>query len=80
MSPEVGTLDFVTVKGLLAYGEALAQRPHVDGFEVPTPVIEDPTRSSRVPQATEAIKAFVQRALAGLPDAETYRGLRSALI
>jgi len=80
MSPEVGTLDFVTVKGLLAYGEALAQRPHVDGFEVPTPVIADPTRSSRVPQATEAIKAFVQRAQAGLPDAETYRGLRSALI
>lgn len=80
MNSDRETLDFVTVKGLLAYGEALVQRPHVDGSEKMALPMANPNRLQQVPKVAEAIKAFVQRAQTGFPDAETYRSARSTLI
>ena len=73
-------LDFVTVKGLLAYGEALARRPDIEGVEISSRPIANLDRSRQVLQAMVGIREFAQRAEAGFPDAETYRSNRSALI
>ncbi len=37
MKAEAENLDFVTINGLLAYGEAIARRPPVEGAEPPPP-------------------------------------------
>jgi hypothetical protein len=35
MNAEVEKMDFVTIEGLLSYGEALTRRPPVEGAELP---------------------------------------------
>jgi 6-phosphofructokinase 1 len=78
MESGIEKLDFVTVEGLLAYGEALARRAPVEGVALPPPPVPDRTR--RVQEAMEKIRAFVQRAHSGFPDAEGYRMARRAVI
>lgn len=72
--------DFVTVEGLLAYGELLARRPpreQVQPLAAPAP---SPGRADQARAAMDTIRSFVQRAQAGFPDAATYRSARKTLI
>ncbi len=80
MESEIEKLDFVTVEGLLAYGEVLARRPPVEGVVLPPipPLLPDRTR--RTQEAMEKIRAFVRRAQSGFPEAEGYRMARRAVI
>ncbi|MEW6682835.1 MAG: 6-phosphofructokinase [Nitrospirota bacterium] len=74
-------LNFVTIEGLVAYGEALARREStVDGVTRPEapPVATD--RVARASTAVGAVKEFVDRLKTGTPDAASYRAAREALI
>src|SRR3990167_2363487 len=76
----VDRLEFVTVEGLLAYGEMLARRPAGEGVTLPplsTPSVDRPQRTR---DAMEKIRAFVQSAQGGFAGAEEYRAARRALI
>jgi 6-phosphofructokinase 1 len=80
MHAEGETLDFVTIDGLLAYGEAIARRPPVEGAELPSPPPASGDRPQRAQEAMVAIRAFVQDAQGGFADAAAYRSARQALI
>lgn len=80
MESEIEKLDFVTVEGLLAYGEVLARRPPVEGVVLPPIPPPLPDRTRRTQEAMEKIRAFVRRAQSGFPDAEGYRMARRAVI
>ena len=80
MESEIEKLDFVTVEGLLAYGEALAHRTPVEGIVLPPIPPPLPDRPRRVREAMEKIRAFVQRAQGGFPEAEGYRMARRAVL
>ena len=84
MQSTTDLLDFVTIEGLLAYGEQFARRPAIDGVSAPAAPApsNDPAtdRAARARRAMAQIKAFVDRAHAGFPDAEAYRSARQALI
>jgi len=73
-------LDFVTIEGLLAYGEQFARRPSGDGVLLPPAPApsNDRTRQSRT--AMGKIEAFVQAAQRGFPGADAYRVARQAVI
>jgi 6-phosphofructokinase 1 len=73
----VETLDFVTIEGLLAYGEALTRLPRViDDVALPTMPPPRSYRADRVREAMEAVRSFVRRAGSRLGDAEAYRAAR----
>ena len=80
MKAEGENLDFVTIEGLLAYGEALARRPPMEGAALPPPPAFVADRSQRAREAMAAIWAFVQEAQGGFADAEAYRNVRQRLI
>jgi 6-phosphofructokinase 1 len=73
-------LDFVTIEGLLAYGEQFARRPSSDGVLLPpAPApLNDRARQSRI--AMGKIEAFVRAAQTGFPGADAYRAARQAVI
>src|SRR2546428_9780334 len=73
-------LDFVTLEGLLAYGEVLAHRTAGEGMVLPPAPSPSADRPRRAREAMEKIRAFVQRAQKGFPTAEEYRGARRGLI
>src|SRR2546426_1282254 len=73
-------LDFVTLEGLLAYGEVLAHRTAGEGMVLPPAPSPSADRSRRALEAMEKIRAVVQRAQKGFPTAEGYRGARRGLI
>lgn len=74
-------LDFVTIEGLVAYGEALARRaPTVEGVERLAPPAPSADRVSRARDATTRIRAFVDRIQAGCADADAYQAARRALL
>ena len=73
-------LDFVTLEGLLTYGEQLAQRSSTDGIVLPPSPAPSTDRRRRAEEATDKIRAFVHRVQAGLPTAEAYRAARAAVI
>ncbi|MDR4478518.1 MAG: 6-phosphofructokinase [Nitrospira sp.] len=73
-------LDFVTINGLLAYGEALTQRLSSGQFVLPPPPPPSTDRRQRAEEATGRIRSFIQVTQAGLPDAEAYRAARQELI
>src|SRR3989442_10155958 len=73
-------LDFVTLEGLLAYGEVLAHRTAGEGMVLPPAPSPSADRSRRGREAMEKIRAFVQRAQKGFPTAEEYKGARRGLI
>ncbi|MBD0305907.1 MAG: 6-phosphofructokinase [Nitrospiraceae bacterium] len=82
MANQAGGLDFVTLTGLVSYGETLAQRalqhPHNDVTYPPLPPCRD--RAVLAQGAMEHIRAFVGRALSGFQDSAAYRAARRALI
>ncbi|OGW68523.1 MAG: hypothetical protein A3A88_08170 [Nitrospirae bacterium RIFCSPLOWO2_01_FULL_62_17] len=83
MHAEGEKLDFVTVEGLLAYGEALAtrvSRVSAEGMALPAPPMPAPDRPRRAREAMDKIRAFVQRAQNGFPGAEAYAAARRAVI
>ena len=80
MNTEGEQLDFVTIEGLLSYGEAIARRPPVEGAELPPPPASSGDRPQRAREAMAAIRAFVQDAQGGFSDAVAYRNARHALI
>jgi 6-phosphofructokinase 1 len=80
MSSDKDMFDFVTVDGLLAYGEWLAGRPSAEGIVFPDPPVASIDRAAYVPQAMAAIRAFVQQAQAGFRDAMAYTTARQTVI
>ena len=80
MSFEKDTLDFVTVDGLLAYGEALASRPPAEGIQFPDPPVVSMNRTQRAKEAMVAIRELVQQAQLGFRDAAAYNNARQALL
>jgi 6-phosphofructokinase 1 len=73
-------LDFVTLEGLLAYGEALAQRTSSGRFVLPPPPPPSPDRLRRADAAMDRIRTFVQLAQTGFPSADAYRAARQELL
>src|SRR5512143_764035 len=73
-------LDFVTIEGLLAYGEEFARRPSPDGVLLPPAPPPSNDRAGRARAAMEQIAAFVQTAQSGFPGADAYRAARKAVI
>jgi 6-phosphofructokinase 1 len=73
-------LDFVTIEGLLAYGEQFARRPSGDGVLLPpAPArLNDRAQQSRI--AMGKIEAFVQAAQRGFPGSDAYRAARQTVI
>jgi 6-phosphofructokinase 1 len=80
MKPDDNPLSFVTIQGLLAYGERLAAAPSRDGVALPPPPPLTSDRSVLANEALSAIRSFVERASKGYPDAGAYRSARAALI
>ncbi|HSV91279.1 MAG TPA: hypothetical protein VLH80_09280, partial [Nitrospiraceae bacterium] len=80
MESAVDGLEFVTVEGLLAYGEMLARRPAGEGIELPPIPCSSIDRPQRSRDAMEQIRAFVRGVQGGLPGADEYRAARRALI
>lgn len=73
-------LNFVTIEGLLAYGERFAQHPAREGVQLPATVMPSTRRGVLAQAAMRAITAFIQAGQAGFPDAAAYRTARRALI
>ena len=80
MESAVDRLEFVTVEGLLAYGEMLARRTAGEGIAFPPIPPSSVDRLQRTRDAMEKIRAFVQGAQGGFPGAEEYRATRRAVI
>ncbi|MCC6139194.1 MAG: 6-phosphofructokinase [Nitrospira sp.] len=80
MQSTINALDFVTIEGLLAYGEQFARQPAVDGVLAPPVPAPSNDRAARTRQAMAQIVALVQRAQAGFPGADAYRSARQAVI
>ena len=79
-APSTDQLDFVTIDGLLAYGESLARRSSSDKYRLPPPPPASTDRRRRAEEATDRIRAWIQRLPAGLPGAEAYRAARQEVI
>ncbi|MDP9132326.1 MAG: hypothetical protein M3M98_04225, partial [Nitrospirota bacterium] len=73
-------LDFVTIDGLLAYGEGLARRSSSDRFVLPSPPPATIDRRRLAEGAADRIRTWILGLPAGLPSAEAYRTARHALI
>ncbi|MBI3357380.1 MAG: hypothetical protein HY038_11540, partial [Nitrospirae bacterium] len=73
-------LDFVTIEGLLAYGEQFARRPSTDGVLLPAAPVPSNDRVRQSRAAMEKIVTFVQSAQSGFPGADVYRAARQAVI
>lgn len=81
MESTIETLDFVTIDGLLAYGEALTRLPRMtEGVVLPPPPPPRSDRAALAREAMEAIREFVRRAGAGFPDAEAFHAGRQGVI
>jgi 6-phosphofructokinase 1 len=75
-------LDFVTIEGLVRYGEVFARTPRIaaDHIALPSgsPTVSD--RIHRAREATDAIHEFVSRAQGGFSSAADYRKARRRLL
>ncbi|MDH5253457.1 MAG: hypothetical protein OEW25_09035, partial [Nitrospira sp.] len=80
MPPPVDPLNFVTIEGLLRYGEMLTQLPRVGDLSLPPPLQARPDRLERAKAATSEIRSLVQRAHKGFSDASEYRAARQTVI
>ncbi|ULA63637.1 MAG: PFK domain-containing protein [Nitrospira sp.] len=80
MQSTINALDFVTIEGLLAYGEQFARQPAIDGVSAPPAPAPSNDRAARARQAMERIVALVQHAQTGFSGAEAYRAARQAVI
>ena len=73
-------LDFVTIEGLLAYGEQFARRSSQDGVLLPPPPAPSSDRAKASRSVMEKIAAFVKTAQSGFSGADAYRAARKAVI
>ena len=73
-------LDFVTIDGLLTYGEVLARRTSSNRFVLPPPPPPTSDRRRRAEEVVNRIRTFIQGLPAGLPSADAYRTARHELI
>lgn len=80
MTAPVDPLNFVTLEGLLAYGEALMRLPRIGDVTLPPPVPPRADRLERARTATSEILALVHRARKGFADAAEYRAARQRVI
>ena len=80
MKAETENLDFVTIDGLLSYGEAMARRLPVEGAELPPPPVSSGDRPERAREAMAAIRMLVQEAQCGFANAAAYKNARHTLI
>lgn len=80
MNAEESGLRFVTISGLLTYGERLALRTATEGVSLPSAPPPTTTRTARAEAAMTAIRGFVNQAVKGLPNAGAYRDARRAVI
>jgi 6-phosphofructokinase 1 len=80
MKQEESALSFVTIPGLLAYGEWLAARPAMDGVTLPPAPPPASNRVSQAEQAMKAVRSFVEQASKGFHDAAAYRSARAAVV
>ncbi len=72
-------LHFVTIEGLLSYGEAMAQRSPVEGADLPS-AVSSMDRAQRARETMPAIKDLVQEAHNGFPTAKAYSNAKHQLI
>jgi len=75
-------LECVTIERLLAYGEALARCPRIDGATPPpppSPRARD-SRAALARVAMEAVRTFVGRIQEGVPDGAAYTAARETLL
>ena len=80
MNAEIKTMEFVTIDGLLSYGETIAQRSPVEESDIPPPPAQTEDRPQRARDAMPAIVAFVKNAQLGFPNAAAYSQARHTLI
>src|SRR5579884_3940168 len=81
MPSESSALAFVTVDGLLRYGEALAQPTLPRSGSVSLPTLSSAADcATRAHQAIEAVRAFGSRAVQGFAAAADYRLARQTLL
>jgi 6-phosphofructokinase 1 len=79
-------LEFVTIEGLLAYGEAMALRPsvaagpQVEKTELPPRPLSPADRTQKSMAAKNAVRQLVSQAQNGFPSAEAYRAARQRLL
>jgi 6-phosphofructokinase 1 len=76
----VEQLGFVSLEGLLAYGEELAKRTPAGGIVMPPAPPPSADRRGRAEQAMDGIRAFLARAQSGFSSAAAYRTARADLI
>ncbi|MEO5657638.1 MAG: hypothetical protein ABIO65_05155, partial [Nitrospiria bacterium] len=75
------TLEFVTIEGLLAYGEALSRLDSpVEGVHRPPPPPVTADRLDRARESAGAVRAMVERVRGGTADAAAYRAEREAVL
>ncbi len=79
MPTETDELDFVTIEGLLAHGEALVRREPREEICFPTPTATT-DRPRKVRQAMDGLRAFVGRAQSGFEDAQGYVSARHVVV
>jgi 6-phosphofructokinase 1 len=75
-------LEFVTLDGLVSYGEYLGARAAVEGATMPPAPLSGVTRAERLERAgaaMDAIKVLVSQARLGFPHAGAYREARQAI-
>src|SRR3569832_1230851 len=73
-------LDYVTIEGLLAYGEEYAGRAPVSNIESPAPPPPIETRAKLAEAAIERLRRFVHEAQNGFSGAAAYRAARGAVL
>src|SRR5579863_506684 len=80
--PDLGEKDltFVTLEGLFAYGESLANCPRVEGAPVPPSPVLAPDRVQKARAAVEEVALFATRCGKGLADTAAYREARRGLL
>jgi 6-phosphofructokinase 1 len=80
MESEMEQLAFVSLDGLLAYGEALSRRTAGEAVTLPPAPPSDTDRPRKIPAAIEPLREFVRRAQSGFADADAYRAARAAVL
>jgi len=80
MTSDRDALEFVTIEGLLAYGEALACLNRAEGASAPPAPVPSTDHVPRVHAAMPCIQTFLQRTQSGFPDVQAYEAARRTLI
>ncbi len=77
---EETAFSFVSIEGLLGYGETLSKQRQPDGVLFPPAPPDTENRLKQTKDAIPEMSAFVGRAASGFPDADQYHRSRCALI